>query len=339
MTARQTSTPFWRRLLLPDTPQVVAEVVRSGFVESVHRGSVVAIDPAGAVLLAIGDSASPVFPRSSNKPMQAAAMVDQGIVESFGLEPQHLAVMAASHSGEPMHVDAIRDLLHRADVPESALQCPHDMPLSTEAAAFLVSRELEPGRIHHNCSGKHAGMLVTCAAQGWPQDTYRRVEHPLQVAIRAELEADAGEPVAGVGVDGCGAPVFGLTLLGLARAIASVGRAAEESSRGQVAAAMRAHPELVGGTGRDVTALIRAVPGIVAKDGAEGVYAAALPDGTAVALKIADGSQRARAAVMVAALRRVGVDVAAAEQEGLHEVAVLGGGEPVGVIRAAGVLA
>ncbi len=312
--------------------------MRSGFVESVHRGSVVALDPTGVVLLSIGDAAEAIYPRSANKPMQTAAMVALGVADAFDLGPQHLAVMSASHSGESTHVDTIRDLLLRADVPESALQCPYSMPLSADAAAFLVSRELKPGRIHHNCSGKHAGMLATCAAQGWPLDSYRMPDHPLQVAIRAELESCAGESISNVGVDGCGAPIFGLTLVGLARAIAAIGRADAMSSRGRVAEAMRAHPALVGGTGRDVTALIRAIPGLVAKDGAEGVFVAALPDGTAVALKIADGSQRARPAVMVAALRRIGVDVSAAERDGLHEVVVLGGGEPVGVIRVAAVL-
>ncbi len=314
---------------------MLAEVVRSGFVESVHTGSVVALDPSGSPLLSVGTPAAAIYPRSSNKPMQAAGMVSLGVVEAFSLSSQHVAVSAASHSGESMHVDTVRDLLHCADVPESALQCPHDLPLSTEAAAFLVRRELQPGRVHHNCSGKHAAMLATCAANGWPLDTYRLPDHPLQVAIRTELEACAGEKVVATGVDGCGAPVFAISLTGLARAVGAIARAEPGTARRQVADAMRAHPELVGGTGRDVTALMRAIPGLVAKDGAEGVYAAALPDGTAVALKIADGSQRARPAVMVAALRAIGVDVSAAEAEGLHEAVVLGGGEPVGVVRPA----
>ena len=314
---------------------VLAEVVRSGFVESVHTGSVIALDPDGGVLLSAGTTSSPMFPRSSNKPMQAAAMVSLGVADAFSLTAQHLAVSAASHSGESMHVDLVRDLLLRADVPVCALQCPRDMPLSADAAAFLVRRELQPGRVHHNCSGKHATMLATCAAKGWPLETYRDPAHPLQAAIRAELEDCAAEQVAAVGVDGCGAPIFGITLAGLARAVGAVARGEVGSARRRIADAMRAHPELVGGTGRDVTALMRAVPGLVAKDGAEGVYAAALPDGTSVALKIADGSQRARAAVMVAALRAIGVDVSAAVEAGLHEAPVLGGGEPVGVVRAA----
>ena len=313
---------------------IVAEVVRSGFVESVHTGSVVALDPDGGVLLSVGRPDAAIFPRSSNKPMQAAGMVALGVVEAFGLTPQHLAVAAASHSGESMHVDTVRDLLLRADVPESALQCPHDLPLSTDAAQFLVRRELQPGRLHHNCSVKHAAMLATCAANGWPLESYRSPDHPLQRAIRDELEACAGEAVAATGVDGCGAPVLAISLTALARGIGAIARAEPGTWRGQVADAMRAHPELVGGTGRDVTALMRGVPGLLAKDGAEGVYAAALPDGTAVALKINDGSQRARPAVMVAALRAIGVDVSAADEAGLHEVPVLGGGEPVGAIRA-----
>ncbi|HVF19076.1 MAG TPA: asparaginase [Mycobacteriales bacterium] len=319
---------------LAETRAVVAEVVRSGFVESVHTGSVVALGPDGDVLLSAGRPDDPIYPRSSNKPMQAAGMLGLGVVEAYALTGQHIAVAAASHSGESMHVDTVRDLLLRADVPESALQCPHDLPLSIEAAAFLVRRELQPGRVHHNCSGKHAAMLATCAANGWPLETYCSPDHPLQVAIRAELESCAGESVSHTGVDGCGAPVFAITLTALARGIGAIARAEASTPRGQVAAAMRAHPELVGGTGRDVTALMRAIPGLVAKDGAEGVYAAGLPDGTAVALKIGDGTQRARPAVMVAALRAIGVDVSEAERAGLHEVPVLGGGAPVGVIRA-----
>ena len=302
--------------------------------ESSHVGSLVALGPGGDVVLQAGDPAAPMFPRSANKPLQAAAMVAIGVADAFSLTPRHLAVAAASHSGETVHVDTVRDLLAHVDVPESALQCPHGMPLSEEAAHFLIRRELQPGRIHHNCSGKHAAMVATCAAQGWPLDSYRSPEHPLQVAIRTELEAAAGERVTAVGVDGCGAPLFAITLLGLARAISAMGVADETSPRGRVAAAMRAHPELVGGTGRASTELMRAVPGLIAKEGAEAVYVAALADGSAVAMKVADGAFRACPAIMVAALRHLGVDVAAAEREGLHHVPVLGGGEPVGEIRA-----
>ena len=167
-----------------------------------------------------------------------------------------------------------------------------------------------------NCSGKHAAMLATCVANGWPTSTYRDPDHPLQVSLRGTVERLAGEPVAAVGVDGCGAPLFALTLTGLARAFAAIATAADGTPEHRVAAAIRRYPEWLGGTRRDVTRLVAGVPGLIAKDGAEGVYAAALPDGRAVALKIDDGGQRARPPVMVAALPGPGRRGAGARRAG-----------------------
>ncbi|HEV2891486.1 MAG TPA: asparaginase [Frankiaceae bacterium] len=302
---------------------VVAEVVRSGFVESRHHGSVVALRPDGTVALAVGDVTTPVFPRSSNKPMQAAGVVGLGIVERYGLDDRHVALATASHSGEPAHVEVVRDLLARAGVGEDALRTPVDWPLDAAAARAAA----EPSRVLHNCSGKHASFLAACAARGWPLEGYRDADHPLQRHLRAVVTDLAGEDVAATGVDGCGAPIFALSLTALARAFARIATATE-GPEAVVARAIRAQPFLLGGTGRDVTRLVEGVPGLVAKDGAEGVYAAAMPDGTAVALKIEDGSQRARPPVMVAALRALGVDA------DLAPAVVLGGGEPVGVVRA-----
>jgi L-asparaginase II len=318
--------------------ELLAEVVRSGVVESVHAGSLVARDADGSRVLSIGDPDAAVFPRSCNKPLQAIAMIELGVVERFGLEPRHVAVGAASHNGEQMHLDVVRDLLARADVPESALGCPHDLPLHEESRRAVLARGLESARIMHNCSGKHALKLATCAAQGWPLSGYLEPTHPLQEHLHARVAALVGEEIAAVGVDGCGAPLFGLSLTGLAGAFAALAAAGADdpgSPSGVVASAMRAHPELVGGTGRDVSALLRAVPGLVAKDGAEACYAAGLPDGRCVAFKVADGGARARPPVLIAALRALGVVVSGDEVAPFVAPAVLGGGIPVGEVRAA----
>jgi L-asparaginase II len=313
---------------------VIAEVVRSGFVESRHHGSVVALRPDGSVAFAVGEVETPIYPRSSNKPMQASGVLRLGIVEKYGLDDTHVAVATASHSGEPRHVEVIRDLLSRAGVAESELATPPDFPIDVEAMHAVVAHGGGKTRIQHNCSGKHASFLAACAAQGWATEGYRDPGHPLQVHLRGVVEELAGEPVAGIGVDGCGAPIFALTLVGLARAFGRIATAAEGSPEGLVAQAIRNQPLLMGGTGRDVSRLVAAVPGIIAKDGAEGVYAAALPDGTAVALKVDDGTQRARPPVMVAALRALGVTGDEGELDAIASPEVLGGGVRVGEVRA-----
>ena len=178
-----------------------------------------------------------------------------------------------------------------------------------------------------NCSGKHAAMLLTCRANDWPAKGYLMPDHPLQQGLRHTVEDLADEPVTAVGVDGCGAPLFAFSLLGVARAYRRIATAADGPERA-VADAMRAQPHLVAGTGRLATRLMTAVPGLIAKDGAEGVFAAALPDGPSVAVKIDDGAPRAAERAVVAALRAVGVD-----QPELTTAPVLGGGEPVGAIR------
>jgi L-asparaginase II len=186
-----------------------------------------------------------------------------------------------------------------------------------------------------NCSGKHAAMLATCVANGWPTDGYLSLDHPVQTAITGTIARLAGEPVERIAVDGCGAPQHALTLLGLARSFGALAAAAS-AAESRTAAAMRAHPDLVGGPGREVTRLLEGVPGLVAKDGAEGVFAAALPDGSAAAVKVADGANRASHLLLVAALRALG-----ASEPVLDELAsspVLGGGRPVGELRGSGEL-
>jgi L-asparaginase II len=215
---------------------------------------------------------------------------------------------------------------------EDDLSCPPEYPLGEFAMRSVVAAGGAPERVTMNCSGKHAAMLRTCLAAGWPTAGYLAAAHPLQVALRAAVEELATEPVTQAGVDGCGAPVFALSLRGLARAFSRLVDAAAGSPERQVADAMRAHPGLVGGTGRDVTALMAGTPDVLAKDGAEGVYAAAVPGAGAVAVKIADGAARARMPVLVSGLRRLGVTGDALEA--LAEVPLLGGGERVGAVRA-----
>jgi L-asparaginase II len=311
---------------------VLAEVVRCGFVEGRHHGTVVALDAAGEVAFALGNPLQPVLPRSANKPAQAAGMLVAGL-DRLGLDDALLAIAASSHSGEPAHLDAVRAVLARAGLGVDALQTPPDLPGGREALRAWLRAAREPEPIAMNCSGKHAAMLATCVAAGWDPGTYRAPDHPLQVALRATLEELAGESVAAEAVDGCGAPVWALSLVGLARVFRACVLTPAGSPPRRVADAMRAHPELVGGTDRDVTALMRGVPGLLAKDGAEAVYAAALPDGRAVALKVADGGDRARPVVMAAALRALGVraDVLDVQGEGV----LLGGGVPVGAVRPA----
>jgi L-asparaginase II len=308
---------------------VIAEVVRSGFVEGRHHGSVVAVDADGATVLALGDVDSPIFPRSSNKPLQAAGMLRTGL----RLDGDLLALAASSHSGEQPHVDGVRRILFSAGLSVDDLQTPPDLPLDDAAREQWLRAGRGRERIAMNCSGKHAAMLAAAVTNDWPTQQYLDPAHPLQLVIRSAIEELAGEKVTAVGVDGCGAPLFALSLAGLARAFRELACTDAESSEGRVAAAMRAHPWHVGGTQRDATLLMAGVPGLLAKDGAEGVFAAALDDGSAVALKIDDGAARARAPVMVAVLRRLGVDASVLDQ--LETTPVLGGGRAVGHVRAA----
>lgn len=310
-------------------PPVLAEVVRSGFVESRHRGSVAALEGDGSLALSVGEVAQPMYPRSAVKPVQAVAMLRAGLQ----LDGELLALAAASHSGEPFHLDGVRRLLAGVGLDETSLRTPPDWPLDEEARLDAIRAGGEPTPVQMNCSGKHAAMLATCVAAGWSTDDYRAGDHPLQQRIRATLEELTGESVAATGVDGCGAPLFAVSLTGLARAFSALVRSALGTPERRVADAVRAHPKWASGTTRDEAVLMRGVPGLLAKAGAEAVYALALDDGRAVALKLEDGSQRARPAVVVAALRRLGVEAPVLEE--IERIPVLGGGRPVGEIRAA----
>ncbi|WP_338403928.1 asparaginase [Cellulosimicrobium arenosum] len=325
----------------------LAEVLRGDLVESVHLGHLVLLgatvagsgDPDGppAEELVLGDADAVVWPRSSVKPFQAAAMVRHGL----DLPPRLLALAAASHGGEPAHLAGVREILAGAGLDESSLQNTPDMPLHAPSALAWQLEHRGPASITQNCSGKHAAMLATCVVAGWDTSTYLEPDHPLQVAVRRAVAELTDVPVDHATVDGCGAPLFSTTVRGLARGFARIASApsrAPGSPEAQVAVAMSAFPEMVGGQGRDATIAMRAVPGLVAKDGADGVYGAGLPDGRALAFKVLDGASRPRPALLVAALRRLradslpGVDGAALDD--LGDVPVHGGGRTVGAVRA-----
>lgn len=311
---------------------VVATVVRNGFVEGRHHGSVIGLRADGSVGVSVGAPDAAMLPRSCLKPLQAVGMLRAGLA----VDDQQLAVVCASHSGTEAHVDVVRGILAGVGLDETALDNTPGMPIDDDASRTMLCAGVGPSRIVHNCSGKHAGMVATCVAADWPIHGYRDPAHPLQVALRSAVEELAGEAVSATVVDGCGAAQFAISLTALARSFARLATAPPGLPEHRCYEAMRAHPELVGGPHRDVTRLIRGVPDLIAKDGAEGVYAAALADGRAAAVKIDDGTARARLPVLMAALRAL--DVAGLDDPsvaGLDATPILGHGEPVGQVRAA----
>jgi len=300
---------------------VLAEYVRDGVVESVHRGYLVALNSDGSVNLALGTSEQLIFPRSTIKSIQGAAMVRAGLK----LEPRLLALGCSSHSGSEEHLTAVREILAMAKLDESALQCMLDKPLGE--AERRAWGDNPATRISMNCSGKHAAMLLTCVTNGWPIENYLAPAHPLQVAIKAELEALAGETITLTSTDGCGAPLFLISVLGLARAIRAITISTDPIHQSVLDAA-RAFPEMVAGKGRLTTQMIEAVPGLYMKDGAEAVEVASMPDGRTLVFKVSDGSLRPFRVLVHAGLKRLGID-SPYEAEN-----VLGGDRVIGTIRA-----
>jgi len=300
---------------------VLAEYVRDGVVESVHRGHLLALNADGSVNLSLGSSEQLIFPRSCVKSMQGAAMLRAGLE----LEPRLLALGCSSHSGRDMHIAAVREILSMAKLDESALQCMLDKPLGEEERRAWADKA--PTRIAMNCSGKHAAMLLTCATNGWPIENYLEPTHPLQVAIKSELEALAGEKITLTSTDGCGAPLFLLSVVGLARAVRAITISTDPVHK-SVLDASRTFPEMVAGKGRLTTQMMEAVPGLYMKDGAEAVEVASMPDGRTLVFKVSDGSLRPFRVLVHAGLKRLGID-SPYEAEN-----VLGGDRVIGAIRA-----
>ncbi len=311
---------------------VIAEIVRSGFVEGHHHGSVVALTSDGEVGYERGDIRTPILPRSCNKPLQAVGMIRLGL----DLDGELLALACGSHSGEDFHVAGVRRILASAGLDESQVHTPPDWPLDDAVRDQLIRSGGGRTALQMNCSGKHAAMLATCVVQGWPTETYLDPTHPLQQSIATTFSDLTGEHVEHVAVDGCGAPLLSTSLVGLARAFARLATSDRPEER-RVATAIRSHPEYVSGSHRDECALLRAMPGAIAKAGAESCYAVALPDGRAFAVKTDDGAPRARPVVMAGLLRHLGVDTEpgvdtdAVRRTG--EALLLGGGVVVGGVR------
>ena len=300
---------------------VLAEYVRDGVVESEHRGFLVALKADGSIFKSLGDVETKIFPRSTVKCAQASAMVRSGL----DLEPRLLALAQSSHSGGEMHMDGAREILVSVGLSESALQCALDRPLGD--AERRAWGERPPTQIAMNCSGKHAAMLATCVKNGWPIETYLEQSHPLQLAIKAELEDLAGETISLTSTDGCGAPLFLLSLIGLARAVRAITISTDPVHQSVMSAA-RAFPEMVGGVGRHNTEMMQQVAGLFMKDGAEAVNVCSLDDGRTFVFKVSDGSLRAFRTIVHACLKDFGIDTPLTLEK------VMGGPRVIGTIRA-----
>jgi L-asparaginase II len=317
--------------------EVLAEVERSGFVESRHLGAVAVAGPTGELLAAAGDPDLVVYPRSCSKPFQALAVRGLGVERELGLGQLALAGACGSHDGEPDHVASVRKVLAAAGLEESDLRCPPILPGSREARARVEG----PAPVYHNCSGKHAYMLAGSVARGWETDRYTAPEHPLQAVVADTLSDFAGVPIEHVGVDGCGVPVHAMALRGLATAYARLGARAAAGEEGPSALleAVRRHPFMVAGSGQLDTVLLEATGGrVLGKVGAEAAYAAVnLASNIGLALKVLDGAPRARGAALLAALRALGW-LDEREWEAVLPAATVeihGGGRAVGEVRPA----
>lgn len=295
---------------------VEAGIVYRGWVpESHHRARIAVTAPDGSVRLTLGDMDHPTLPRSALKPFQAIAMLDAGL----DLEGADLALAAASHLGEDIHVDGAVRILAGAGLTVADFVHTTDLPGAEHARDAWLRAGRGKEAVAHNCSGKHAAMLRTCIRAGWDVESYREPDHPLQQAARAVIEdycGIVGEPV----VDGCTAPAFASTLPGLARGYGRWAAAGEGAAK-RVADAYREFPEYASGSTDPSVQLHRSVPGLVAKVGAEGIIALGLPDGTGIAIKMSDGMGRGRFDVAAAVLGALGPEV-----EGIAPEIVLGPG-------------
>jgi L-asparaginase II len=281
--------------------EVLAKVTRGDFVESLHLGHLLVLNSDGSTYLSKGSPELPIYPRSAVKSLQAAAMLKAGLK----VNADELAIICASHSGSQNHIDLVTKMLTSRDISISQLKNAVDKPLG-EKEKFSWG-EKPASQLAQNCSGKHAGMLITCQENGWDMSTYLDPNHPLQVAIKNEIEELSGEKVSAVSIDGCGAPLFSISLIGLARAISNLVQSKDELYQ-QIVIACTKFPELVAGDGRLTTRMMQAVPGLFMKEGAEGVQVCALSDGRVIAIKIVDGSWRPVAPIIMEIFKRWGVE-------------------------------
>jgi L-asparaginase II len=316
------------------TPLVAA--TRDGLVESVHYGSAIALEADGTTAAAAGDPLAPFYPRSSLKPLQAVAMVRAGLE----LPADLLALAAASHSGSAKHRQGALRILEQHRLSVSDFGNSRDLPYGPAEREEWLRNGGRATQLTQNCSGKHAAMAATCTINGWPVKGYLDPSHPLQRLVAATVTELTGEEPRALSTDGCGTPLYGLTLPGMARAFGTIARAAADddgSAEAAVGLAMQQHPDMVAGEGRDVTELMRLLPGAVAKDGFEGVQLVGLADGRSAAVKISDGGDRARMPATLKLLEALGLDTTGLAV--LGTAPVMGGGLQVGLLQATDFLA
>ena len=300
---------------------VLAELVRSGLIESTHSGHLILMAADGSDLLTLGDVEAEIYPRSAIKSLQAAAMVRAGL----NLNDEQLALVCASHGGTNRHQEVALEILRSVGLSESELQNTPDAPLDREARIKWGDKPATS--LAANCSGKHSGMLATCVVNGWDIKTYRDVDHPLQLAIAREITELIGKSIDRVSIDGCGAPLFSMSTRSIAVAARKM-RIDSDLVFARVISAGLKHPEMILAEGAFDTRMMRAVPGLFVKGGAESVMLASLADGSAIAWKISDGSNRVNGPLMKAALAKFGINI-----EG-EAIDVLGGGNVVGSLSA-----
>ena len=300
---------------------VLAELVRSGLIESTHSGHLILLAADGSDLLTLGDVEAEIYPRSAIKSLQAAAMVRAGL----NLNDEQLALVCASHGGTNRHQEVALEILRSVGLSESELQNTPDAPLDREARIKWGDKPATS--LAANCSGKHSGMLATCVVNGWDIKTYRDVDHPLQLAIAREITELIGKSIDRVSIDGCGAPLFSMSTRSIAVAARKM-RIDSDPVFMKIISACLKHPEMILAEGAFDTRMMRAVPGLFVKGGAESVMLASLADGSAIAWKISDGSNRVNGPLMKAALAKFGINI-----EG-EAIDVLGGGKVVGSLSA-----
>lgn len=306
----------------------VAEQTRGPIVESLHYGAMATTDKDGQLSFSLGDPNNLIYPRSALKPLQTVAMVRAGLHLPLNL----LALATASHSGSEIHRNGASEILSLHGLTASALENTTDLPYGLPEREDWLRAGRGATQLAQNCSGKHAAMLATCMVNDWPLHGYSDPGHPLQQAIRRVVEELTEETIQKETVDGCGTPLFALRLSSMARAFSTIASSGPGTAENTVTTAIRSYPEYLAGEGRDVTALIRLVPGLITKDGAEGIQLVGLEDGRAIAIKISDGSDRARISVTIAALAHLGISSSALTE--LAHTPIFGGGKVVGSVRA-----
>ncbi|HEV7681727.1 MAG TPA: asparaginase [Pyrinomonadaceae bacterium] len=302
----------------------LVEVTRGGITESRHRGHIVAVEPDGTIAAFLGAPETVTYLRSSAKPHQAIPLLASGAADRFGFNEREIALACASHSGEPIHTEVAAAMLKKIGLGPEALKCGVHEPFSPDVARQLRERGEAPNVLQNNCSGKHAGMLALALHLGAPTETYDEPTNPVQLAIGKTVAQFSGVPIEdiAVGTDGCGVPVFGITVKAMALMYARLVStpadydAQTKKACSRIVSAMTTHPELIGGTAdRLDTEIMRAAPGrLVSKVGAEGVYTVGIlpcaewPRGLGLALKIEDGDDhRARPTVVIESLRQLGI--------------------------------